>query len=172
MKTKPFKNIHSKKHIKTNIFDELFVYIKKLLTRNQKSKPDFNITEINLFQASATQQNFSNWPFPLIIKQMQQCEFTLDKPNLFSFIIDSDNMEPTYQKNDIVMIDLDSQFSQDGVYAVYTYGRFSICRVQAMLNGFKLIHDNTKYESTFITLNDNFSIIGHLEWKLSKTYHS
>lgn len=163
-------NPRIKIQFKKSLLTKTSFLLKKLFNKNVVDKVDLNIVVIDTHTINNQAiDKLSNDFFVALLAQMKRCEFNLNKPNLMSMILDGDNMEPTYYKNDIVIIDLDNHFSQEGLYAVRIHGELSVFRVQAMLHGYRLINDNPKYDNILITANDNFSIVGHLEWALSKT---
>jgi hypothetical protein len=136
-----------------------------------------NISALNIVvieaahkQAEQTKPKRQAYPLPLLKKQMEQCKFTLSKPNLTSVVINNDSMEPTYKQNDIVIVDLDSGYKSDGCYLVKAHGRENICRLQLMVNGYRLIYDNTFYEDTIISNDHDFEIVGRIDWQLCKSY--
>ena len=107
-----------------------------------------------------------------LLAQLKQCEFSLNKHQLTSLIVKNNMMSPLFYKNDIVIINANKRFSKEGIYAIKLNGETIICRIQALLNGYQLLYENPEYKSQTLTSNDNFQIIGHVEWKLSKTYES
>jgi hypothetical protein len=124
-------------------------------------------THKQLEQTKAKQPPYS---LPLLKEQMEQCKFALNKHNLTSVVINNDSMEPTYKQNDIVVVDLDSGYDCDGFYLVRAYGQEDVCRLQLMLNGYRLIYDNTHYDNVIISNDDDFEIVGRIYWQLCKTY--
>lgn len=141
-----------------------------------KNKP-VNEQKINIFVIEASHKQLEQtkpkrqaYPLLLLKEQMEQCKFALNKPNLTSVVINSDSMEPTYKQNDIVVVDLDSGYKSDGFYVVKVDGREEVCRLQSMLNGYRLIHDNAFYDDVAISNDDDFEIVGRIEWQLCKSY--
>ena len=78
--------------------------------------------------------------------------------------VDGDSMEPTLRDGDYVLIDENTTFGVNGVYAIQLGGQILIKRLQFKMDGTVLIiSDNTKYQNETFNPSENqlpFQVLG------------
>ncbi|AXX89370.1 hypothetical protein CKA55_12445 [Arcobacter suis] len=78
--------------------------------------------------------------------------------------VDGDSMEPTLRDGDYVLIDENTTFGINGVYAIQLGGQIIIKRLQFKMDGtILIISDNTKYQSETFNPSENqlpFQVLG------------
>jgi len=78
--------------------------------------------------------------------------------------VDGDSMEPTLRDGDYVLIDENTTFGVNGVYAIQLGGQILIKRLQFKMDGTVLIiSDNSKYQSETFNPSENqlpFQVLG------------
>lgn len=86
---------------------------------------------------------------------MRQHVDAADHEKMFVATVRTDKMEPTFNRNDIVLIDASiSKVDEAGVY-VFEKGRILyINRMQPMMNGCKVLSDNPHYENEMMSFDE------------------
>lgn len=78
--------------------------------------------------------------------------------------VDGDSMEPTLRDGDYVLIDENTTFGVNGIYAIQLGGQILIKRLQFKMDGtILIISDNTKYEIETFNPKENqlpFQVLG------------
>ena len=78
--------------------------------------------------------------------------------------VDGDSMEPTLRDGDYVLIDENTIFGVNGIYAIQLGGQILIKRLQFKMDGtILIISDNTKYQSETFNPQENqlpFQVLG------------
>ncbi|MFA7092584.1 MAG: LexA family transcriptional regulator [Arcobacteraceae bacterium] len=78
--------------------------------------------------------------------------------------VDGDSMEPTLRDGDYVLIDENTTFGTNGIYAIQYGGQILIKRLQFKMDGsIIIISDNNKYEKEIFDQKENqlpFQVIG------------
>ncbi|KGJ98129.1 S24 family peptidase [Thalassotalea sp. ND16A] len=122
------------------------------------------------FERNQPENAANSFPLPSLKKQMERQKFTLNKPGLFSMVVEENNMAPTYQKGDIIVIDPNHRLTHDGIFLIRMRDQLFVTRVQLIHKGYRFINDNPKHNNVLVAKDDDFSVIGHVEWQLNKTY--
>jgi len=125
---------------------------------------------INAFNQMALVQS-KVLPRPSKLHQLiEKSGFNLDNPRLFSMVVDSDAMAPTYRKGDIVIANPNFSDYHDGIYIVRFGNSLKIHRVQLLLNVYYFSTDNSFYPAIEIPIDNlgDVSLIGRIEWVLKR----